>query len=65
MTVIREPTQLVKVRQAGPDLVVGFLDLFLGRCTRHTENLVEVLLAASRGAGVEGQRGGSMWRLNS
>lgn len=41
--------------QAVADLVVSFLDLFLGCCAWHAEDLVEVLLAASRGTCVKGQ----------
>lgn len=39
----------------GADLVVGFLDLFLGRCARYAKDLIEVLLAASWGTCVKGQ----------
>lgn len=45
----------MNVCQTGANLVVGFLDLFLGRSARHVEDLVVVLLAADGGTCVEGQ----------
>lgn len=43
------------VHQAGTNLVVGFLNLFLECGARDSKNLIEILLAAGRGARVEGR----------
>lgn len=51
--------------QAGTDLVVGFLDLFLGGRARYPKDLVEVLLAASRGTCVKGVCAESMGRFET
>lgn len=51
----RANTSCGSVCQAGADLVVGFLDLFLGCCARYAQDLVEVLLAAGRGTCVKGR----------
>lgn len=45
---------------AGADLIVGFLDFFLGCCARYPEDLVEVLLIADKGTCVKGQCADSM-----
>lgn len=55
----------LNARQTGANLVVGLLDFFLRGCTRDTEDLVEVLLAARGGTGVKGERAACMVRLQS
>lgn len=40
-------------RQEATDLVVGFLDVFLGGFAGHPQDLIEVLLATGPGAGVK------------
>lgn len=56
---------MVKACQAGANLVVGLLDFLLRGCTRYTEDLVEVLLAACRGTCVKRERRARMGRLCS
>lgn len=55
----------MKTCQTGANLVVGLLDLLLGGCARDAEDLVEVLLAAHRGACVKGERTAPVGRLDS
>lgn len=55
----------MNVFQGKADLVVSFLDLFLGCCARYTKDLVEVLLTANRGTCVKGQCGDSMGRFDT